>query len=217
MHPVLPQCRQLAWAQQRSSSSSHGWLRPRQDEVWEQGLLWCVRVPQERCLQVLPLPRELLLVPAWPAVPSPSSRLPWGCGGHSWLPCSLGAPCPCWALAALTGAAASKQRTQCLLAWLLPGYFLSQYSQAGSCVFSKNLVLELGLDVCGVSSAVESWRKVLDKQDVPVTPVHHGGKGPAVWLTTHSLQCVILLRAQPLIPAGHMQLQTSFPRGGVPA
>lgn len=92
----------------------------------------------------------------------------------SWLPCSLGAPCPCQALAALTQAGASKQRRQCLLAWLLPGYFLSQYSQAGSCIFSKNLVLELGLDVCGVSPVAEIWRKVLDKWDVPVT--HREGR-----------------------------------------
>lgn len=96
---------------------------------------------------------------AWPQ--AASSPVP--VGGCSWLPCRLGAPCPCRALAALTEAGASKQRRQCLLAWLLAGSFLSQYSQASSCTFSKNLVLELGLGVCGVSPVAESWMKALDK------------------------------------------------------
>lgn len=119
---------------------------------------------------------------AWPQ----AATRPVAVGGWSWLPCSLEAPCPCQGLAALTKAGASKQRRQCLLAWLLAGYFLSQYSQANSCVFSKNLVLELGLGVCGVSSAAESWRKVLDKWNVPVMPVCHR-ESPEVWLTTRFL------------------------------
>lgn len=113
--------------------------------------------------------RSFLAGSAWPQ----AATSPVAVGGWSWLRCSLEAPCPCRALAALTEAGASKQRRQWLLAWLLAGYFLSQYSQANSCVFSKNLVLELGLGVCGVSPVAESWREVLDKWDVPVMPVHH--------------------------------------------
>lgn len=70
-----------------------------------------------------------------------------------------------------------------MLAWLLAGYFLSQYSQASSCIFSKNLVLELGLGVCGVCPVAESWTKGLDKWDVLCIR----GGSPAAWPTACSL------------------------------
>lgn len=134
-------------------------------------------------------PRALLL-PSWLVMLGPRQPpvSPVAVGGWSWLPCSLEAPCPCWGLAALTEAGASKQRRQWLLAWLLAGYFLSQYSQANSCIFSKNLGLELGLDLCGISPVAESWRKVLDKWDVPFyARASQRGDSPAGWLTTCSL------------------------------
>lgn len=98
-------------------------------------------------------------------------------------------------------AGASKPRRQCLLAWLLAGYFFSQYSQVSSCVFSKNLVLELGLGDCGVPPAAESWRKGQSAGRVGCPSTTHAsqrGESPAAWLTAYSLQSVILLRAQSL-------------------
>lgn len=152
------------------------------------------------------------LLPGWWCL-APGSHRSSGCGGMVLAPLqSGGSPCPCQGLAALTGAGASKRRRQCLLAWLLAGYFLSQYSQVSSCIFSKNLVLELALGVCGVSPAAESWRKVLDKWDVPVTAVHQ--REGRVQQRGCSLSSSSGLS---FIPAGERHLQTSFPRGGIPA